>query len=424
MLLMWIARVVLPLLLVANAAGGAAANVSRQAASPPLAATANLLIADRPDDERWDGLGFVRLDPETLEDLGPGGNVKSAASTIMAPRDWALSADGSTLVSFESAWNAETRQVDYSLVVRAGLLGPERGRFVLPEALGFPRLSPDGRRVVVQARDERGLPRPGVSVLDTGDGHVLTQAPQLTLDGGWSEIDPSGQRLVRVEPPPEGSQDVPLRVRVLDLLTSSELAHLELAWPAASWPSVSLAPDGRRLALLESSSQVVTIVNMERPEVERTVSLNPPPPALTRLLEFSSLLPRTAYAKPEHGGILQAAFTADSEGLYVFGAEAIAVGPDRWSERGLGVRLLDLNQERIVASGLSDQFVGRVLPLADGQATYAFGLASQEDPQHLSWGAHVVLRRLDPLTLDILASREFIGSRTLLVWAGTLSIAP
>jgi hypothetical protein len=108
----------------------------------------------------------------------------------------------------------------------------------------------------------------------------------------------------------------------------------------------------------------------------------------------------------------------------VFGAEAIAVGPDRWSEHGLGLRLLDLNQERIVASSLSDQFVGRLLPLADGQAIYAFGLASQEDPQRLSWGAQYVLRRLDPLTLDVLASREFIGSRTLLAWPATASIAP
>jgi hypothetical protein len=415
MLLMWIARMVLALLLVASAAAAGASSVSSQAASPSLTATANVLIADRPDGGRWDGLGFVRLDPATLEDLGPGGNVKSAASTIMAPRDWALSADGSTLVSFESAWNLETQQLDYWLVVRAGLLGPERGRFALPEALGFPRLSRDGRRVVVQGRDEDGLPRPGVYVLDTGDGHVLMQTRQPTGDEGWSEIDPSGDHLVQVEPPPEGSLDVPLRVRVLDLLTSSELAHLELAWPAASWPTVSLAPDGRRLALLESLGQVVTIVSMERLEVERTVSLNPPPSALTGLLELAGLIPRVAYAKPERrrGALqtLQAAFTADGEGLYVFGAEAIEISPGHWSQHGLGVRLLDLNQQRIVASGLSDQLVGSVLPLADGQATYTFGLAGQ-------------LRRLDPLTLDVLASREFTGSRALLIWPATLSIAP
>jgi hypothetical protein len=392
------------------------------ASQPAQAVAADLFIAERPDAERWDGVGFAGLDPATLEDVGVPANVKSPASTIMAPRDWALSADGSTLASFESAWNVEAQRREYVLVVRDGLLGPERARFPVPDWLGFPRLSRDGRRLMAERRDENGEPRPGTYVIDTADGHVLPAMGQASLAPAWTELDPNGRYLLRVEPP--SNPGLPLRIRLHDLDTGSQAGQLDLAWPATSWPTGSLAPDGRRLALIEPSSQQVTLVTLPALQIERTFSLSSPPSALDWFLDWSLLAPRVAHAKPEHGGALEARFTADGAALYVFGAEAIAVSPDQWSERGLGVRLLDLNQERVVASGLRDQFVGRVLSTADGQATYTFGLASTEDPRHLSWGAHFVLRRLDPLTLDVLASREFVGSRTLLVWPAAVTIGP
>ena len=401
---------------------------------------------------------FVSLDPETLADQPDGPSINLGGPGWFGINA-AVSADGSTVVGDEVGpprsrpTEREIREAaakDAVIVVWDGRSGAERTRFTLPfssGALNGLRLSRDGSQLVVTVYPysealgpNQGTDPPGWHVVDTTDGRVLGMVP-FDQNGAWhveSWIDPDARRLYRLFLPhwtDETTGPGPARLVAHDLTTGVEVGRLELpevqggTWATgrsieSEWgqtlqviaelrPGVALSPDGQRFAFVYANEDAVTLVDAERLEVERTISLTQPAGIGERLLGLLPLVPRSAAAKsPTEGTVRRAVFAADGRHLYVMGNETDTTDDGKWTSRPMPMRVVDLDDGEIVTeTSQGDWHV--VHPSADGRSLYvAVSLPDEagddDDPPML-------LRRLDPLTLAVRAERTFPGFPQLLL---------
>ena len=409
---------------------------------------------------------LVPLDPESLADR-PGEAIELKTS------GWGMtiSADGSTMVGqlprdprsgppTEQKLREEATE-DVVIVVWDGRSGAERTRFTLPIASGSItvrglRLSQDGSRLViwVDPRSEvfYGRPEPddslGWQVVETATGRLLSnlavEPNEQWHDQSW--IDPAARRLYRLYLPDfvpsyrsddEFKPTEPGAARLVahDLDTGAEVGRLELpgvrggTWDTGRTvpmdegvsmsgfgnqlpivgelrPGVALSPDGRRLAIVHADEEAVTLVDAERLLIDRTIPLARPTGIGNRLLGLLPLVPRSAAAKlPTEGTARQALFAADGRHLYVTGNQGETLDDGTWSSRTLPLRVVDLDDGEIVAEEAHDDLFG-IRPAADGRSLYAMISLPYDGPGEQ---VPVLLRRLDPMTLEVQAERRFPG---------------
>ncbi len=363
------------------------------------------------------------LDPQTVSNQPDRPTVTLDAGTEFASA--VLSADGSTLASVHGS----------EIMVRDGLFGSERSRFMPAGSVAALTLSADGTRLVASLYDDYADATftPGWKVFDTGDGRLLA-----TIHGSdgpeQHQIDTAASRLYRLIAVGAGPDPVnetgprSARLVVHDLASGEEVGRLELPevlagfWQtdqAAAWgeavtallqPGVALSPDGHRLAIVHADEETLTVIDAERLEVEHTVSLARPHRWLDRVLEFVPLMPQRASAKAMEGTMLQAVFTPDGGHLYVFGYEADMDG-DRPTFDGLGLRLIDVEAGEVVARALPHVQIDRVIPTPDGRSIYVAAMDQTTSGETMPF----LLRRLDAPTLEIRAKREFADYRSFLI---------
>ena len=384
------------------------------------------------------GRRYASLDPMTLADAEGDIPFASVGSTSwFAP--WAASADGSTVVVIESRFSSGAAP---EVIVFDGPSGDERGRFRPASGqLTGPVLSRDGSRLVVQAspmmpaRPEKASKPsefgwPSWRVYDTTDGRLLSTVPMREFRGA-SAIDPTARRLYQLD---ESAADAaaaansgpwPVDLVVIDLTTGAEANRLELTnvlggtWPTDQTlgemtvmrrlgPTLALAPDGGRLAVVHADEEAVTLVDPERLVVERTIRLERPTTLGDRLLGLLPLVPHDAAAKQtEEATALFARFGPDGRKLYVTGYRTGPGDDGEWELVGLGLRVFDLERGTIAAE-LSPAIWGRndfgaeVVPAPDGHSVYVM---VPRYPERRGTSAYL-LRRLDARTLETLAERE------------------
>jgi hypothetical protein len=368
-----------------------------------------------------DGLPYEALDPLTLADL-PGAPPLDFG---IAYPDWAISADGSTVVLV-----LEQR----TIVVRDGLAGAERLRFDAPAAVTWARLSRDGSRLVLSIPrfgSPSGITPEEWYVFDTRDGRLIAAVagnePGI-VPGGFPSglIDPAAARLYRFEAGGDGSGPWPLEIVAHDLTTGDETGRLTLPEVRAGarytrsidqvpvgdvlTPAVAVSPDGARLAVVSAESETLTLVDAATLTVERAVAIAEPDGLGRRVLTWLGLALRTASAKYMDGRVLWATFSPDGRHLYVYGFEGeVGDGADEATERGLGLTAVEVASGEIVGTALEGQVIGDVLPAPDGQSLYVNGptvpwtMAPGEPSYRLS--------RLAAPNLETLAEREFPDRR-------------
>ena len=183
---------------------------------------AELYVSDAPA-MTWAALDAATLDPRTdspAVELGP-----SVIDRSVLP---VLSADGSTLVQLSH---------DGAVVVRAGLLGPERIRISPDVMVGDLAVSRDGRRVVVLAiGDASGvdLGGPAWKVFDATDGHLLSSVQGGEGPDPWEifAVDADARRLYRLALDPgvdtAGTGPRPTQLIAHDLATGAEAGRIAL----------------------------------------------------------------------------------------------------------------------------------------------------------------------------------------------------
>jgi hypothetical protein len=342
---------------------------------------------------------------------------------------WAASADGSTLVSVERHCGADGPQGGVRqpmVIVRDATSGRERSRFQPPVRLVCtPILSPDGTKLVLNAVDLELK----WYVLDTTSGELLAtiSTNDRALFGGgtflpefW--IDPSGLYLEGLvcTCAERATGPEPAQLVRYDLATGQEAGRLTLpVVMAGTWqvddaetptgemahltPGTAVSPDGRLLAVVHADAEAVTLVDLARFAVDRTIELTRPAGVLDRLIGLLPLAPQAAEAKSVPEGTLRAAaFHPDGRHLYVHGFENWMKSRGGEDRRGLGLLLVDLETGEIVAETADDASFGVVLPAPDGAGVYVVG----GTPSEASDGG-TLLRRLDAMSLEPVAERRF-----------------
>lgn len=363
---------------------------------------------------------LVPLDPQTLADQPDGRPLEPGR----------FSADGSTWVDMEYPPGRDVNDPNLNpdevwIVVRDLQSGVERSRFH-PQVTGLISiLSQDGSRLVLKPYPPASYPvRVEWYVLDTTTGQQLAHlkdADTACFRGGTGLFDPALQQRVYcpVDPDPEAKGPEPLRLVAYDLESGEKAAEVELpevliggrqtertvndqpVW-AFLEPAVVLSPDGRQLAVVHADTAKVTLIEAQSLTVERTFALN----RRTGLLDWFA--PAVAQAKgPSEGTIRQAVFSPDGQYLYVFSQEFWVRPEDAPARQGLW--LVDLTRGDLVAEALPEFQIQWVRPAPDG-SVYVFGTTDEQmAPYEIRQTSPSILWRLDALTLETLAQREFTG---------------
>ena len=304
--------------------------------------------------------------------------------------------------------------------------GGERGRFH-PPVSGHPAgISAGGSRLLWQPFPPVTAYPPPLEyyVLDTAAGSVLghVQDENNACFRQSALFDPQMKRLICVADPALVSplEASPLRLVAYDVASGARAAELELpdvlvGMTAAQEtnagivqtflePAVAFSPDGRTLVVVDAASERITLIDAASLAVERSFT----PRRGLRVWDLLGLGVSPAAAKGVARGTLRhAVFSDDGRLLYVF--SQIMREEGETGEGGL--RVIDLERERLAADALGGYQVQWVLPAPDG-TVYAFGTTGELlAPHQIVEDAPSMLWRLDGRTLAVLAERPFVGYR-------------
>jgi hypothetical protein len=150
---------------------------------------------------------------------------------------------------------------------------------------------------------------------------------------------------------------------------------------------------------------VVTLIDTERLDIVRTLTLKQKSGFMDQLFSLVPLAPRKASAKsPVVGATVTATFSADNSHLYLGGTDVkLNSGDDHSEQIGRGLSVVNLSDGTYEARAFERFEVGQIVSLENGQI-YLTGLdweaASKSDPPY-------VIARLDGTTLKPLAIRAF-----------------
>ena len=358
------------------------------------------------------GQTLLPLDPTTLVDQ-PGGSL-----TLPTP-DWAVSSDGSTVVTIEYTQGVPI------IVVRDGFSGPVRNRVSVPvsQLIGTIALNRDGSRVLVN----RQLEPSQWSVIDLASGKLLmsldTKSPEFSfftpMQADSLQLSPDGTRLYRFvfTDRADATGPQPLRVIAYDVATGKQLATQTYdaiqvgVWqtPGATeadsvshiqGPGIAISPDGREIALAQPDGAAIMLIDAKTLAIERTVTLAQPTGLLERVLRGLGIVSQPAAAKEIDGALREAVFSADGKTLYTWGDYSSTASTN--GMQGLGLTRVDL------ANGTSSQvlsgaLIGQVQPSPGGTSLYVTGYL----PMSGVSVAPRFIQRLDPTSLKTLAQRSW-----------------
>lgn len=359
---------------------------------------------------------LVPLDPQTLNDQPDGETLEPGGI---------FSTDGSTQVDIEYPEGRDVNSpnlnpADIWIVVRDLQSRAERSRFHPPVIGLISALSENGGRLVIKPYPPSSIAE--WYVVDTTNGQLLVHIKDDSNSCSQELFDLTVQkRIYCVADPdiPEADGPEPMRFVVYDINSGTKTDEIEVPeallgrWDTRRgtltvWkfltPAVVLSPDGHQIAVVHADADKITLIDTQNLTVERTFSLS------RRRSLMDLFTPRIVYAKGEQEGtIRQAVFSPRGRYLYIFTQEVWLVTGDAPTQRGL--RLVDLEQETIVAEALPEYQVQWVQPAPDG-TVYVFGTTDERLlPYEIRASSPSTLWRLDGLTLEILAARVFAGYR-------------
>jgi len=173
----------------------------------------------------------------------------------------------------------------------------------------------------------------------------------------------------------------------------------------AFWqPGIALSPDGSQLAVLDGSTNTLTLLHARSLRVAGTETVSHPRTALETIAGALGVAPDTAEAKGQDSGVeLQMQYTVNGRSLLVTGGR---LSPDRrhpyGSSRDLGLQLIDIGSGQIRAWLNDGKQVWGIWPAPDGSALYSVAQGWSRQGGWLN-----TLRRHDPTTLRVVSRRTF-----------------
>ncbi len=263
----------------------------------------------------------------------------------------------------------------------------------------------------------------GFYVLDALSGVVRYHLPaaEACCSSDLDLFDPATHRLYILNEPPGATAAAPGTpiLKSYDVVTGRQLGQLPLpGLVAGSWtnstassssdpsgvtvwsPGFALSPDTHHIAILDSNRNALTMVGTAQMTIERTMTLSYPRSPLERLGDMLGLPPTVAEAKEFKGVSLSMTYSPDGRSLLVSGFEGQPNAQGLYLPAPLGLRRIDATSGEVQAQQPPNGIPWWLQYAPDGSALYTLG------PVYPDSDSPLVLRRYDPLTLTVLASRE------------------
>ncbi len=236
-------------------------------------------------------------------------------------------------------------------------------------------------------------------------------------------------------PTPPGVSETgpwPLQIAAFDLISGQAIDRAQVPDVlAGSWqdlersdegyygrfvdPGIALSPDGDTIAVVDAAMERLTLLDAATLEVAGIHAIHEHVGLVGRFLGWLGILPQDAAAKVSEGRGIDMFYSADGSRLYLWGEE-MKVGESHAdvTGRGFGLTAIDVSTGEIVATGLGEYPLLRVVVDPSGESLYVLR------PETSWWEAegqvsdHVLLR-LDAESLEPLAERTFPGRVNLLL---------
>jgi len=265
-------------------------------------------------------------------------------------------------------------------------------------------------------------------VLSAHDGHVIHIWTAHEFCCGQNLYDQARQRIYSLitahADDPRTASQVP-ELLAQDLQSGRTLGRLSLPdLHAGTWqtkrqvdgfalvrgwfPSFALSPDGRQIALVDGSTNQMTLIDAATLHIVRSVTLAPKQRLLERLGFWLGLIPETAYAKGMEGVSLNAWYSPDGQFLYLTGTQGRVTKQNTFAWTPLGIRVVDLSTGTVIASRFRGKALVETDMSPDGRSLYVAMPGSTRTPS--AFGCPCVVQRLDPRTLTTEATRRALGT--------------
>lgn len=301
-------------------------------------------------------------------------------------------------------------------------LGERQGPVIHPAVLLWVEgLSAGGRELYGSGYRSAGSSNTGFYVLNALSGAVRYHLPAAEACCGSWLFDPATHRLYILNEPPGATAAAPGTpiLKSYDVASGRQLGQLALpGLVAGSWtdttassssdtsgltvwsPGFALSPDTHRIAILDSNRNALTMVDTAQLTIERTMTLSYPRSPLERLGDMLGLAPSVAEAKEIKGTSLSMTYSPDGRSLLVSGFEGQPNAQGQYLPAPLGLRRIDATSGEVQAQQPPNGMAWWLRYAPDGSALYTLG------PVYPDSDSPLVLRRYDPLTLNVLASHE------------------
>jgi len=302
-------------------------------------------------------------------------------------------------------------------------LGQRLGPVIHPAVLLWVEgLSADGRELYGSGyRPATNGGSTGFYVLDAFSGAVRYHLPAAEACCGSWLFDPATHRLYILNEPTGATAAAPGTpiLKSYDVASGRQLGQLALpGLVAGSWtdttassssdtsgltvwsPGIALSPDTHRIAILDANRNALTMVDAAQMTIERAMTLSYPRSPLERLGDMLGLAPSVAEAKEIKGTSLSMTYSPDGRSLLVSGFEGKPNAQGLYLPAPLGLRRIDAASGEVQAQQPPNGMSWWLRYAPDGSALYTLG------PVYLDSDSPLVLRRYDPLTLNVLASHE------------------
>jgi hypothetical protein len=372
------------------------------------------------------GIDLMPVDPSTLADVPLGADINLGDASLPGVPSIVASPNGSTLATI-SYGPSRVRVFD-------ARTGAERASFKPAVTMNIDGISDDGSQFYGLFPQRVGSLQTAWYVMDGTNSHVVSRTllPQRCCVP--TLYNPLTRRLFVMDLS-QATFDGHVGPRTpgivaYDTLTGRVVGRLKLVGvQAGSWttkrlvrghpvvemqePGFALSPDGRQIAVLDGSRDVLLTIDASHLTLEQTVSLSQPQGMLERLGEWIGLIPAIAQAKNFVGANVDIRFSPDGRRLYETAFIGTLRAQSHFSYSYLGLWLIDVASGRIMAHAFSGTSLSDVQPAPDGSAVYAISPAAVS-----TQGCPCVLQRLDPATLQVTAQHSVaFGARLFVLQA-------
>jgi hypothetical protein len=364
---------------------------------------------------------LIPLNPATLADDPSLGGVTLGLTPLGNLYDFSgadpqivVSPNGSTMAVVTGCSSCQSESTKYTTIRIVTSSGRQLAAWHPPRPMGIEYVSNDGKQVAGHAFNIKTNSFTAWLTLNGKTGKIMRRVGSVdgTFDPALNRFylanSDGGSYSLTAYDAGTGSVVARLPLPGVDVTQTQQVLANGETLVNGSQPTFTVSPDGQRIAVVDGSTESLTLIDAPHLRVLSTQSIHQPQSWLQKLGQFLGVLPAAAEAKGIFTGtMLSAQFSRDGRSLYVTGETGAPDSTGRttaWTY--LPLRRIDVATGEVQAQADVNGWPWIVGQSFDGGALFAL-ISSNAGSE--------VLQEYDATTLQPLASRTFSDDTSLVL---------